>query len=242
VFSPVIEWGVADLSSYEGWAENARLWEIRAAEQLDESRRLTEQLRGQRLLGVRYYLSEGGFSQGDRSWDRGIAHLADYGLDLITSGGTTGITWTQGFLGSNILGIVDHSLIDQLGFLWSLAVTWVPASDEPWLPIIGTNIAGSRLLEEEIGYTGAYKPVGSRTSLFEPGVNERSAIGPVALSLRFENGESLSLVSAMEYELYVPHGEWVPLQAPGQSVVVIWRTEAVELLLPGREAGRILFE
>ena len=53
------------------------------------------ELVGRRADDVRYYAMPCGIPDGS-AWDLDVAHVADYGVDLVvTPGGTTGITWTR---------------------------------------------------------------------------------------------------------------------------------------------------
>jgi hypothetical protein len=63
----------------------------RAGEEIEAA---ATDLAGLRVDDVRYYTLPYGMAD-EPAWDHGMAHVADYGIDLVTPADTTGITWTQ---------------------------------------------------------------------------------------------------------------------------------------------------
>jgi hypothetical protein len=207
-----------DLSTYEGWLENTQAWSRIAAEQLATIRDATDALRGQQLLGVRYYAMPhtGNLDDVESFWVYDFGHQVAYGVDLITDRGTTGVTWVRGFQGSYVLDIIPGPIVEH--FDDDLIVSTLPSSGEPWASVTGSTIDETRLLEDQIG---------TRTTRFTEGVIEASASVPVALSLKFSNGGRLALISACHI------ADLGPLFAPGSWILVAWRRDVVAELLPG---------
>jgi hypothetical protein len=76
-------------------AAGRAMWStITVAMTREEIEATARELTGRQVDDVCYYTLPYGMT--DRpAWDRDVAHAVDYGIDLITSGGTMGITWSQ---------------------------------------------------------------------------------------------------------------------------------------------------
>jgi hypothetical protein len=98
------------------------------------------ELAGRQVDDVRYYTLPYGMTD-TPVWDRDVAHTLDYGIDLVTSGGTIGVTWSQyGAFGYG-LHLVHGPLLTGL----SRAEFCSVADRPPWGAVLGEAISGTRL-------------------------------------------------------------------------------------------------
>lgn len=158
-----------------------------------------------KYLAIRYSLRD------KTSWDVGAAHVA-CGVDLMTTRGTTGITWTPyGNFGYGV-GLVDGPVIDMFRegvALRRRRLLSVAAGDRvPWTGLIGKKI------------------ISIKVHWFEADKAGDNLTGPAALTIRCEDAPPVALVC----------GTWVESDAPiyltGDDIVVVWKAELVPTLVP----------
>ncbi|MGH3249110.1 MAG: hypothetical protein ACRDOI_23295, partial [Trebonia sp.] len=161
------------------------------------------ELAGRRLDGVRYYTLPDGRT-GKPAWDQDVAHVADYGIDLVTADGTTGITWVpHGEFGYG-LQLGSGPLAGELDRAESCSV----AARPPWARVVGEHIAEARVHWLEVTW------------------GSRQATGPVALALRFAGGTGIAVVCGSW------RGRREAVFPTGDDIVVLWQPEALAVAAP----------
>jgi hypothetical protein len=160
-------------------------------------------LLGLRLRSVRYYNIPFGLTD-TPNWDHGSAHIADFGVDLITDQGTVGVTWTNDITVYG-LGIVAGPLIERLSS--SVQVTNV-ADQEPWTSLEGHEIASVKLHWVEWHFP------------------QQRPTSPFALELGFADSGGVLLVSGKW------NGPNKPIFTGGDDITVLWRNDSLRVLVP----------
>jgi hypothetical protein len=169
----------------------------------EEIEAAAKDLAGRRVDDVRYYTMPYGMAD-TPAWDRGVAHVTDYGIDLVTSDGTTGITWTQyGEFGYG-LRLARGPLLAGL----DRAEFWAVAEEPPWGAVLGECITEARVHWLDVTW------------------GERETTGPVALSLRFTGSISIAIVCG---SWSGPEQSMFPT---GDDIVVLWQPEIFPVLAP----------
>ncbi|HEX3793428.1 MAG TPA: hypothetical protein VHV57_02890 [Acidimicrobiales bacterium] len=156
------------------------------------------------LAEVRYYGMPFGFD-GIRPWERTLAHLLDYGVDLVTDQGTYGITWTSQAVVGYRIDLVRGPLLDVRNN--EVQVTHVEYA-EPWTALVGSTIES--VVVHQLEVTG-----GEETGVF-----------PTGLSLTFASGVVIHMVSGSW------DGDEKPIFPTGDDIIVIWKDESLSKLAP----------
>jgi hypothetical protein len=158
---------------------------------------------GRTLEGVRYYSLPYGMT--DRpNWDHEVAHVADYGVDLIASGTTTGLTWVQyGNFGYG-LRVLNEPVLSTVRRGEFASVD----ESEPWTDRIGAEIASVEV------------------HWFVVTVGDTEITAPTALSLRFRNVAPIALICVSW------NGSEGSVFPTGDDIVVVWKPETVHTLVP----------
>ena len=161
------------------------------------------ELTGRQVNGVRYYTLPYGMT--DRpAWDRGVAHAVDYGIDLITPAGTTGITWSPyGQLGYG-LQLVDGPLLPGLSHTEFCSV----AGEPPWSAVLQAPITATTIHWLDVTW------------------GTQGATCPVALSLRFEDSVSIVLICGSWNDA---DNTVFPT---GDDIVVVWQPALLPVIAP----------
>jgi hypothetical protein len=168
-------------------------------------RESTSALIGRQLVEVRYYKIPFGLTQ-DRPWDWDLAHLVDYGVDLVTDQGTFGITWTpQEEVGYRI-DCTTGPLLDRRSN--EVQVSHVEES-EPWSSLIGSVVQAVEV-----------------TEFFSTSFGKEWVSFPLALTITFTTGRTICLVSGSW------HGDDKAIFPTGNDIVIIWKKESIPILLP----------
>lgn len=156
------------------------------------------------LAEVRYYGMPFGFD-GSRPWERTLAHLLDYGVDLVTDQGTYGITWTSQAVVGYRIALVRGPLLDVRSN--EVQVTHV-GNAEPWATLVGSTIEAVWVHQLEVT------------------VGEESGVFPTGLSVTFASGVVIHLVSGSW------DGDEKPIFPTGDDIVVIWKDESLLKIAP----------
>jgi hypothetical protein len=128
------------------------------------------ELVGRRVDDVRHYAMPCGIPDGS-AWDLDVAHVADYGVNLVTPGGTTGITWTQHGQFGYGLQLVRDPVLTGLA-----RAEFCPVADKPpWGAVLGEHITAARVHWLDVTW------------------GQEETTGPVALSLRIADRISIVL-------------------------------------------------
>jgi len=172
----------------------------RAGEQIES---VAGDLAGRCVDDVRYYTLTYGMTD-EPAWDHGTAHVADYGIDLITSEGTTGITWTQYGASGYGLRFSRGPLLDGLPRAEFCSV----AREPPWAAVLGERITAARVCWLDV------------TS------GEREAATPTAVALRFAGGISIAVVCGSW------NGPDRPVFPTGDDIVILWQPGTLPVLAP----------
>jgi len=152
------------------------------------------ELAGRRLDGVRYYTLPYG------SRDK----PADYGIDLVTMEGTTGVTWSRhGEFGYG-LQLRSGPLVGEVGRAEVCSV----ADRPPWTRVLGECITEARVHWLEMTW------------------GSQQAASPVALALRFAGGTGIAVVCGSW------RGPREAVFATGDDIVVAWQPGALAVLAP----------
>jgi hypothetical protein len=166
------------------------------------------QLVGRHLSQVRYYTLPYGMTE-TPAWDFDVAHSADYGLDLVTAEGTTGVTWTQYDDFGYGLVLVDGPIVTEL----SQAQFSTVERYQPWRAVVGEKITASKV------------------HWFESAIEGRELItAPIALTLRMADSVSIALVCGSW------NGPGKAIFPTGDDVVVLWKPETIPKLVPYLDA------
>lgn len=161
------------------------------------------ELTGRQVDNVRYYMLPYGMTDRPR-WDRQVAHATDYGIDLVTPEGTTGITWTAyGEYGYG-LRLVRGPLVTVRSHAEFCSVTDEP----PWGAVRGERITRAQVHWLDVTWGG------------------QETRGPVALSLRFAESIGILIVCGSWTE---PHE---PVFPTGDDIVVLWQPGTLPVLAP----------
>lgn len=161
------------------------------------------ELVGRPVDDVRYYTMPLGMLD-KPAWDLDVAHVAEYGVDLVTPGGTTGITWTQyGHFGYG-LQLVRGPVLTELDRAEFCSV----AGEQPWSAVIGERITAARVHWLSVTW------------------GQEETTGPVALSLRVADSISIVLVCGSW------SGPREPLFPTGDDIVVLWQPGTLPVLAP----------
>jgi hypothetical protein len=159
------------------------------------------ELIGRQVDNVRYYMLPYGTTDG---WDRQVAHATDYGIDLVTPDGTTGITWSKyGEYGYG-LRLVHGPLLTVLRHAEFCSVTDEP----PWGVVRGERITRAQVHWLDVTW------------------GEQETSGPVALSVRFADSIGIVIVCGSWAD---PQGSVFPT---GDDIVVLWQPETLPVLTP----------
>jgi hypothetical protein len=172
----------------------------------------TAGLVGSELAEVRYYEMPFGFTE-ERPWIRELAHLVDYGVDLVTDRGTFGITWTAQDVGGYGLDCVRGPLLNKREN--EVQVSHVEDA-EPWSNLIRSTIRAVELHLLPITF------------------GERTADFVVALTLHFSPTAGICFVCGSW------DGDEKPVFATGDDIVVIWKSESIPILTPYFEGQTLL--
>jgi hypothetical protein len=164
---------------------------------------VARELVGRPVDDVRYYTVPYGLT--DRpAWDEGVAHVAEYGLDVAAPDGTTGITWAQyGQFGYG-LQLVRGPVLTELAQAGSCSV----AGEPPWSAVLGERITAARVHWLDVTW------------------GQEETTGPVALSLRI--ADSISIVLACGSW----RGPQEPVFPTGDDIVVLWQPGTLRVLAP----------
>jgi hypothetical protein len=161
------------------------------------------ELIGSRVDDVRYYTMPCGIQDG-AAWDLDVAHVADYGVDLVTPGGTTGITWTQyGQFGYG-LQLVRGRVLTELARAEFCSV----AGEPPWGAVLGEPITAARVHWLDVTW------------------GQEETTGPVALSLRIADRIGIVLACGSW------RGPQEPVLPTGDDIVVLWQPGTLPVLAP----------
>jgi len=106
------------------------------------------------------------------AWDEDVAHVADYGIDLVTMEGTTGVTWSRHGGFGHGLQFRSGPLVGEVGRAEVCSV----ADRPPWTRVLGECITEARVHWLEMTW------------------GSRQAASPVALALRFAGGTGIAVV------------------------------------------------
>ncbi len=166
------------------------------------------ELAGRRLDGVRYYTAPHGTTD-KPAWDEDVAHVADYGIDLVTPDGITGITWElYGEFGYG-LKLGNGPLLNELARAEFCSV----AAQPPWAAVLGKRITEARVHWLDMTWGG------------------RETTGPAALTLRFDGSTGIMVVCGSW------RGPQEPVLPTGDDIVVLWQPEALSALAPYLPGG-----
>lgn len=161
------------------------------------------ELVGRTVDDVRYYTMPYGMPD-EPTWDWDVAHVAEYGVDLATPGGTTGITWTQyGQFGYGLQFVRGPVLIEL-----ARAEVRSVSGEPPWSAVQGKRITAARV--HWLGVTWG----------------QEETVGPVALSLRI--ADSISIVLACGSW----NGPQEPVFPTGDDIVILWQPGTLPVLAP----------
>ena len=161
------------------------------------------ELAGCQVDDVRYYTLPYGMTD-TPVWDRDVAHTLDYGIDLVTSGGTIGITWSQyGAFGYG-LHLVHGPLLTGL----SRAEFCSVADQPPWEAVLGEPITGTQLHWLDVTW------------------GNQETTGPVALSLWFAGSISIMLICGSWNEADKS------VFPTGDDILVVWQPEMLPRIAP----------
>jgi hypothetical protein len=104
---------------------------------------------GRRLSQIRYYTLPYGMTD-KPAWDFDFSHSVDYGVDIVTLEGTTGITWTQfGDFGYGLV-LLDGPIVTEIDQAQFCSVE----RHEPWAPLVGEEITSCKVHWLESGIKG----------------------------------------------------------------------------------------
>ena len=161
------------------------------------------ELIGSRVDDVRCYTMPCGIPDGS-AWDLDVAHVADYGVDLVAPGGTTGITWAQyGQFGYG-LQLVRGPVMTELVRADFCSVAGKP----PWGAVLGEPITAARVHWLDVTW------------------GQEETTGPVALSLRIADRISIVLACGSW------RGSQKPVLPTGDDIVVLWQPGTLPVLAP----------
>jgi hypothetical protein len=143
------------------------------------------------------------------TWDRDVAHVADYGIDLVTAKGTTGITWAAyGNFGYG-LQLSRSPLLTRL----TRAEFCSAAGEQPRDAALGQPITEAGVCWLDVTW------------------GEQETTGPVALILRFAAGASIVIACGSW------SGPQEPLFPTGDDIVVLWQPATLPVLAPFLQDG-----
>ena len=162
-------------------------------------------LMGRKLAEVRYYEIPFGLTE-DRRWERDLAHLVDYGLDLVTDQGTFAVTWTAQEAVGYRIDCTPGPLLDRR--LDRVQVSHVEDA-EPWSSSVGSVVETVAVHES-----------------FSSSFGEQWVRFPLALTIKFTTGQTICLVFGSW------HGVDKAIFPTGNDIVIIWKRESVPILLP----------
>jgi len=161
------------------------------------------ELTGRQVDDARYYMLPCGMTDRPR-WDRHMAHVTDYGIDLVTPDGTMGITWASyGEYGYG-LHLVRGPVLTALSHAEFCSVTHEP----PWGAVRGERITRAQIHWLDVTW------------------GEQETSGPVALSLRFAESIGIVIVCGSWTETQEP------VFPTGDDIVVLWQPETLPVLAP----------
>ncbi len=165
---------------------------------------------GSELGEVRYYEIPFGLAI-VRPWERDVAHVTDYGVDLVTDRGTVGITWTQyGSYGYG-LDIISCPILEVRSN--DVQISYVEDAP-PWNELSGQVIDGFELHWHRVTWTG-----------------QEPVTAPFAVVIRLANGKHVAFVC----------GSWngpdQPVFPTGDDIVVIWKPGPLSILVPDLPKG-----
>lgn len=161
------------------------------------------ELAGRQVDNVRYYYTPYGRTD-EPTWDSGMAHALDYGIDLITPSGTIGITWSPyGQFGYG-LDLVHGPLLPEL----SHAEFCSAAGEPPWAAILHEPITATRIHWLDVTW------------------GTQDTTGPVAISLQFADSISIVLICGSWNEADKT------VLPTGDDIVVVWQPELLPVIAP----------
>jgi hypothetical protein len=161
------------------------------------------ELAGRRLTGVRYYTMPSGVTD-KPAWDQDVAHVMDYGLDLLTPEGTTGITWTgygEFGYGLDLVRGPVLAVLDRAGFC-------SVGREAPWAAVLAEPITRTQVHWLDVRW------------------GDQDTAGPVALTLRFADSIGIAIVCGSW------SGPAQPVFATGDDIVVPWQQDILPVLVP----------
>jgi hypothetical protein len=161
------------------------------------------ELVGRTVDDVRYYTLPYGLTD-KPAWDEGVAHVAEYGLDLVTHSGTTGITWAPyGQFGYG-LQLARGPVLTDLAPAGFCSV----AGEPPWSAVLGERITAARVHWLAVTW------------------GQEETTGPVALSLRIADSTGIVLACGSW------RGPQEPLFPTGDDIVILWQPGTLPVLAP----------
>jgi hypothetical protein len=161
-------------------------------------------LNGAHLAEVRYYEIPFGLSD-TRPWERELAHLLDYGVDLVTDRGTFGITSISQEIVGYRIDCIPGPVLDARDN--EVQVSHVEYH-EPWAALVGSTIESVEVHQLSVAPA------------------EKTGTFPTALSLTFASGVVVSLISGSW------DGNEKPIFPTGDDIVVVWKSESLSTLAP----------
>jgi len=164
---------------------------------------------GQRLSHVRYYTLPYGITQ-TPAFDFDAAHVADYGIDLVTEQATVGVTWTGYGTRGYGLDLRDGPLLTELERGEFHRVERLA----PWAELVGQIITGCK-----VNWLESDTRTGGRDRI------------PTALTVQFANGVEVAVICGSW------RGPTTAILPTGDDLVVVWKAETFHTLAPWLDVG-----
>lgn len=152
-----------------------------------------------------------------RFWDHEVAHVVEYGVDLVTDWGTTGVVWTSyGAFGMGV-DLVEGPVLAEfaragLDVSPRQARTVDVTHLVPWRGLIGRKIQSVTVHLHEARW-------------------DEPVTGPAAVTVRCDDGPPVAAVC----------GSWIgpadPIYLTGDDIIILWEPEVATAVAPSLELG-----